>query len=151
MRRHNLLTTVLFIAVSLISVARAADKPPVVHAVIDLSHSFTFYFDGRWTRQYVRPIGGKGANSFSTLSKYKFDNANLLVLQSGATPCPYPESDIEKVREFLDSGGGVIMLGDLDDVQSGTAAKDHSGAWEIRSFAKAGNLRNSRYLRTVFV
>jgi hypothetical protein len=91
--------------------AESDGKTPI-HAVVDLSHSFTFYFDGRWTRQYLTPIGGKGASSFCSLSKCSFENTNLLVLQSDGTPCRYPASDIAKVREFLARGGGVVVLGD---------------------------------------
>lgn len=88
-----------------------ADDKPAVHAVVDLSHSFTFYFDGRWAKQYVKPIGGKDTKNWGTLSRYQFNNVNLLVLQSGASPCKYPEPDIIAVREFLENGGGVIMHG----------------------------------------
>ena len=113
-RRPNacpLFVSLLVLLLSHCAFAQSEGQTPI-HAVVDLSHSFTFYFDGRWTKQYVAPIGGKGATSFSTLSKGIFENANLLVLQSEGTPCRYPESDVAKVREFIERGGGVVVLGD---------------------------------------
>ena len=83
-----------------------------VHCVTDISHEFTFYFDGRFARNYVAPMGGVGIQNWATLHKCVLSNANLLVLQSGGTPCPYLPEDIAAVRRFLEAGGGVCVLGD---------------------------------------
>jgi len=82
-----------------------------IHCVTDISHEFTFYFDGRFGRNYV---GENGINvqNWGTLSKYDFANANLLILQSSSSPCQYTPADISAVRQFIYEGGGVLVLGD---------------------------------------
>ncbi len=84
----------------------------IVHAMTDISHEFTFYFDGRFGKNYVTPRGGRDARNWGTLHECDLNRVNLLVLQSGATPCPYPPKDIAAVRRFLKAGGGVLVLGD---------------------------------------
>jgi len=96
--------------------ARAQDPPPPeraarIHSVTDLSHEFTFYFDGRFAKQYLAGESNVDVRHWATLYKADLGNANLLVLQSGATPCPYFEEDIAAVRRFLEEGGGVLILG----------------------------------------
>jgi len=81
-----------------------------VHSVTDISHEFTFYFDGRFAANYLP--GGADARNWGTLHKCDVTNVNLLVLQSGASPCPYLMEDREAVRRFLEEGGGVLVLGD---------------------------------------
>jgi len=81
-----------------------------VHSITDISHEFTFYFDGRFAANYLP--GGADARNWGTLYKCDLTNANLLVLQSGASPCPYLMEDREAVRRFLEEGGGVLVLGD---------------------------------------
>lgn len=89
------------------------DKPlPVkIHSVTDISHEFTFYFDGRFARNYLGE-NGIDARNWATLHKYDLDNVNLLILQSGASPCPYLPADTAEVQTFLAEGGGVVVLGD---------------------------------------
>ena len=83
-----------------------------IHCVTDISHEFTFYFDGRFGRNYVVP-NGIDVSNWGTLHKYDFSNVNLLILQSSASPCPYLPEDIEAVRKFLTEGCGVVVLGAL--------------------------------------
>lgn len=82
-----------------------------IHCVTDISHEFTFYFDGRFGRNYVAD-NGIDVRNWGTLHKYDFSNVNLLILQSGASPCPYLPEDIEAVQKFLEEGGAVVILGD---------------------------------------
>jgi hypothetical protein len=90
----------------------SADTPSNrIHCVTDISHDFTFYFDGRFGKNYVVP-NGVDVRNWGTLHKYDFRNANLLILQSSASPCVYLPEDIKAVREFLQAGGGVVVLGD---------------------------------------
>jgi hypothetical protein len=85
----------------------------LVHAVTDLSHEFSFYADSHFGPDYLNLDGGDVVvRSWGTLSKYDLTNANLLILMSGASPCPYTEADIAHVREFLEEGGGVAIIGD---------------------------------------
>jgi len=82
-----------------------------IHCVTDISHEFTFYFDGRFGRNYVAE-NGIDVRNWGTLHKYDFNNVNLLILQSGSSPCPYLPEDIETIEKFLTNGGGVVVLGD---------------------------------------
>ena len=82
-----------------------------IHSVTDISHEFTFYFDGRFGKNYVVP-NGVDVRNWGTLHKYDLSNVNLLILQSSASPCPYLPEDIGAVQRFLTSGGGVVVLGD---------------------------------------
>jgi len=97
--------TMLF--VESVPVAQAAR----IHCVTDISHEFTFYFDGRFGKNYVAE-NGIDVRNWGTLHKYDFSNVNLLILQSSASPCPYLPEDIKAVRKFLREGGGVVILGD---------------------------------------
>ncbi len=93
-----------------IDVTEAA-PPGKVHCVTDISHTFSFYFDGRFGTNYVAP-DGIDVRNWGTLHKYDFTDANLLILQSSASPCRYTPEDIAAVRSFLARGGGVVVLGD---------------------------------------
>lgn len=90
---------------------KAGEQLNRVHCVTDISHEFSFYFDGRFGRNYVGSNGVEVRN-WGTLHKYDFTNANLLVLQSSASPCAYTPDDIRAVRKFMYEGGGVLALGD---------------------------------------
>jgi hypothetical protein len=81
-----------------------------IHCVTDISHEFTFYFDGRFGKNYVAS-NGIDVRNWGTLHKYDFSNVNLLILQSSASPCPYLPEDIKAVRKFLLEGGAVVVLG----------------------------------------
>ncbi|MHC4325399.1 MAG: hypothetical protein ACYSUX_14135, partial [Planctomycetota bacterium] len=87
------------------------NQPGRIHCVTDISHEFTFYFDGRFGKNYVIP-NGIDVRNWGTLHKYDFSNVNLLILQSSASPCPYLPEDIETVGQFLSEGGAVVVLGD---------------------------------------
>jgi len=88
-----------------------AAEPGRIHCVTDISHEFTFYFDGRFGKNYVGS-NGTDARNWGTLHKYDLANANLLILQSSASPCPYLPEDLRAVEDFLKSGGAVVVLGD---------------------------------------
>ncbi len=48
--------------------------------------------------------------------------------------------------------GGVLMLGELTDIDSSlTVPKQNEETWEIRRFEKLPNLRNTEFLRTVYM
>ncbi len=96
------------------SPAPAADPPTNrIHSVTDIAHDFSFYFDGRFAKNYLSE-GDVDARNWATLHTADLADANLLVLQAGASPCPYLPEDIAAVRAFLEAGGGVVVLGDHD-------------------------------------
>ena len=83
-----------------------------IHSVTDISHTFSFYFDGRFATNYIQPLGGADTRNWATLHKCDLSNANLLVLQSEASPCSYVTQDVQAVRSFIEDGGGVVVLGE---------------------------------------
>ncbi|NLN90116.1 MAG: hypothetical protein GX134_08115 [candidate division WS1 bacterium] len=111
--------TTLVLAATL-ALGQAPEANPV-HAVTDIAHDFSFYFDGRFGGQYIEPAGGRNVMNWGTLHEYDLSNANLLILQSAGTPCPYPAEDVDAVREFLAQGGGVLVLGDYATFRDETA------------------------------
>jgi hypothetical protein len=82
-----------------------------IHSVTDIAHEFSFYFDGRFAKNYLSK-GDADVRNWATLHKADLTNANLLVLQAGATPCPYLPGDVAAVKAFLEGGGGVVVIGD---------------------------------------
>lgn len=80
-----------------------------VHAVTDLSHEFTFYSDHRFHKQYLPDQ--KGVTNWCNLYNFNFDNANLLILPGCDNRIGYFKEDLEAIRKFLNSGGGVLMFG----------------------------------------
>ncbi|MBL7218958.1 MAG: hypothetical protein ISS69_02495 [Phycisphaerae bacterium] len=98
------------IIVSFAATATVSAGP--IYSVVDISHEFSFYFDGRFARNYLAGKGNASVQNWGTLHKFDFDSVNLVVLQSGASSCKYTPKDIAAIKAFLDSGGGVIVLGD---------------------------------------
>ena len=47
--------------------------------------------------------------------------------------------------------GGVLMLGELTDITDDDIPKENDNAWEIRRYEKMPNLRNTEFLRTVYL
>jgi len=108
-RMNRTRLVIIALLVSLVASAAPAGK---VHSVVDISHEFSFYFDGRFARNYLAGKGNASVQNWGTLHKFDFDTVNLVVLQSGASSCKYTPKDIAAIKAFLDSGGGVIVLGD---------------------------------------
>jgi hypothetical protein len=92
--------------------SQSASARNPVHCVTDISHDFSFYFDGRFGRNYVGD-NGVDVRNWGTLHKYDLTNANLLILQSAGWPCQYTDADIRAVQRFLSQGGAVVVFGDF--------------------------------------
>ena len=101
----------LYVAAAPVGAVWAQAPEVVIHSVTDISHEFTFYFDGRFASNYIAP-DGDDARNWATLYRCDLSNVNLLILPCGPTPCPYLPQDITAVRAFLSEGGGVVVLGD---------------------------------------
>lgn len=110
--KHLLCLIVLLSATTAFAAGESKTPNPPIHAVTDISHTFSFYFDHRFAKQYILPSGGVEARNWGTLHKYDLSNVNLLILQTGASPCVYFPEDVKAVQRFLDEGGGVVILGD---------------------------------------
>ena len=89
MNRHKS-APILPVVCLLVLAAAVAEAAPSgkIHCVTDISHTFSFYFDGRFGANYVAP-DGIDVRNWGTLHKYDLTNANLLILQSSASPCRY--------------------------------------------------------------
>ena len=64
------------------------------------------------------------------------------------------ERQLSAAKVFVESDvevHGVLMLGELTDLESGADPLEHEDAWEILKFAKIPNLRATEYLRTAFL
>lgn len=103
------------------AVPQAQAEGAVVHAVVDLSHNFSFYGDGRFARQYLE--GHKAETSWNALYKFDLSNANLLVLLDCAPQIEYVEQDVAVIRGFLEEGGGVVLFGSEEAVRQGELAQ----------------------------
>lgn len=86
-----------------------ADEVVKVHAVTDIAHEFSFYGDHRFHSQYLPD--GKGVTNWCSLFNFDFSNANLLILLSCDDRIGYLPQDVETIKAFLNSGGGVVLLG----------------------------------------
>jgi hypothetical protein len=108
----NLLLPLLISAALGINPAECQTKP-LVHAVVDLGHQFTFYADGRFHRQYLSDQ--KGVTSWGSLFNFDISNANLLVLLGCDEHLSYVPQDLKTLSGFLAAGGGVLVLGSAGD------------------------------------
>ena len=146
---HRIALTLVLTAIALTACPAQSATPPQshrIHCVTDISHEFTFYFDGRFGKNYVSP-NGVDARNWGTLHKYDFTNVNLLILQSSASPCPYTPEDIDRIGD-----GAVTLLGlakklsdpvaiDFLEKIAGLPAKvDLAGAKPVGPFGMLGAL-----------
>jgi len=111
MHTLHLLIAFAVVAATLAAEAGAAEPGPI-HSVTDIAHEFTFYFDGRFARNYLDAPGNSDTRNWGTLHEADLTHVNLLILPSGASACPYTKEDIQAVRAFLEAGGGVLVVGD---------------------------------------
>lgn len=104
------------------SPAPQGQEPEVaVHAISDISQSFTFYMDGRFYRQYLQGVG-RDARNWGSLSKLDLSNINLLLLTAGDHHVPYDEGALENIKDFVTTGGTVLMMADGAERQPPGAA-----------------------------
>jgi hypothetical protein len=116
-----------------LSIASMAQKKPVVHAVTDLAHEFTFYADHRFHSQYLP--GQKGETNWCNLYNFDFSNYNLLILPGCDDRIEYSAKDIEAITRFLKSGGGVVAFGAVKSKSTNNLLKTFGA--EFTSEAKA--------------
>lgn len=118
---------------------------PIVHGVVDLAHSFSFYGDGRFAGQYLtsnnKPSkkpkqndanngahpNNKMATNCGNLYDYPTDNINLLVFLACNPKVPYTEKDYAYIDSFLKNGGAVLIMGTPKDAEQSKLA-EHFGA-----------------------
>lgn len=81
----------------------------IIHAVSDLSHSFSFYADGRFGSQYMK--GYPCLSNWGNLYEQDLENANLLILLDCDERLSYTPADIRTIQAFVEKGGGVVIMG----------------------------------------
>ncbi|MCL1922100.1 MAG: hypothetical protein FWG50_13690 [Kiritimatiellaeota bacterium] len=119
---------------SLLAAAAAAGvyaqdaKVGPVHSVVDLSHSFTFYADGRFAKQYL----GQHRSVMNWNALYNFDlsNANLMVLLDCDERLSYTDKDVACIKTFLDNGGGVALFVSSPTCKQAELAKKLGAVYE---------------------
>ena len=109
-------------AVCLIAGRVQGDEPVKVHAVTDIAHEFSFYGDHRFHSQYLP--GERGVTNWCSLFNFDFSNANLLILLGCDDRISYFPQDVETIKVFLKSGGGVVLLGGHNARSQGALAKE---------------------------
>ena len=102
------------------NIVLSQEKIPV-HAVADLGHQFTFYADGRFHTQYLP--GQPLATSWGSLYNFDFSNANLLILLGCDSHLEYVPDDIKTIQQFMEQGGGVVLLGSKADKSQDALAR----------------------------
>ena len=95
-------------------VSTAAASPHRIHSVSDISQEFTFYMDGRFARQYLRQ-SDRDVRNWGSLGNLDLSNANLLILTGGNPRVPYTKAAGERIVNFLNDGGGVLIMADGSD------------------------------------
>lgn len=103
------------------NITGAEKKPVKIHAVTDIAHEFSFYGDHRFHNQYLPD--GVGVTNWCSLFNFDFSNANLLILLSCDDRISYLPKDVETIKAFLNSGGGVVILGGAGSKSQGALAK----------------------------
>lgn len=61
---------------------------------------------------------------------------------------------LSKSKVYVESDvvvGGILMLGEIDDITDESNIKENEGAWEIKRFDKLPNLKNTEFLRTAWL
>lgn len=109
-------------AVCLIVWRAQGDEPVRVHAVTDIAHEFSFYGDHRFHTQYLP--GERGVTNWCSLFNFDFSNANLLILLGCDDRISYFPQDVETIKAFLKSGGGVVLLGGHNTKSQGALAEE---------------------------
>ncbi len=104
-----LITVSLFLLAPIGGFSQKGQQNITVHAVTDLAHEFTFYADHRFYSQYLPDQ--KGVTNWCNLYNFDFSNANLLILPGCDDRIAYSDKDIAAIHGFLNSGGGVVILG----------------------------------------
>ena len=99
-----------------------------IHAISDMSHAFSFYADGRFGQQYLKDF--KCYSNAGNLADLDLSNVNLLVFLDCEEKCPYTEKDFAVINNFVNDGGGVVVLGNHDRVAQNKLAQNFGASFE---------------------
>lgn len=126
MKKLLTLCSVLLFVISVFAQTKASS--PVIHAMNDVSHSYTFHGDWGFHKQYLQDQ--KYAKSWCALYHSDLSNANLLFLNGCEDQLTYVPKDIEKIQSFLKEGGGVMILGNPKGKSQNELAKLFGGEFK---------------------
>lgn len=90
--------------------AQKAKSKPAIHALNNVSHSYTFHADWGFPKQYLNDAPDKYTKSWTCIYNSDLTNANLMFLFGCDQRAPYVERDFATIQEFLKTGGGVMVL-----------------------------------------
>lgn len=101
----------------------AAPAPKKINAIVDLSHSFSFYGDGRFFGQYMpNQAWARNLASLKVLDPVNA-NANMLLLLGADWRVPYTAEDAKILLDFVKSGGLAFISTSPNDKTFRTIAK----------------------------
>jgi hypothetical protein len=83
-----------------------------VRAVVDLTHHWSFWMNGRFGAAYIASGGGRHCASNRSVDALDLEDANVLVLVAGGFPVPYRSAEVAAVERFVAGGGGLLLVGD---------------------------------------
>jgi hypothetical protein len=129
MKCHRILFSLA--AGTLVSAPAVCQANPIVHAVVDLGHQFTFYADGRFHLQYLADQAG--VTSWGSLFNFDLSNANLLVLLGCDQHLSYLPQDRKAIDGFLADGGGLLLLGSAKDKPQNELARTWGCEFDARA------------------
>lgn len=102
-----------------------------INALVDLSHSFSFYSDGRFATQYLG--GQNSAMCWGNLYDFDLSNTNLLVLLACDDKSPYTKQDIATIKNYVKQGGGLVLLGNATQKSQNALASVFGAEFGITS------------------
>jgi len=91
---------------------------------------------------------GKKAFGSATAIRVRWEDINEEYLDGAG------ERRMSKALVYVDRDvliGGMLMLGTIADITDTVNIRENEGAWEIRRFDKLPNLKNTEYLRSVYL
>lgn len=99
-----------------------------VHSVVDLSHGFTFYADGRFAKQYLGTH--RSVMNWNALYNFDLSNANLMVLLDCESRLNYTDKDVACITKFLEEGGGIALFVSSPTCHNAELAKRFGAVYE---------------------
>lgn len=113
--------------------ATTTASSPELSVVVDLTHGYSFYTGfGTFLGHYMKS-GQNGVNNWRSFNKLDLKNANVFVLPACDEKVPYTDKDKSVMKQFVEDGGAVVILGAPNSTQQNAMA----GEFGVQ-FAAAG-------------
>ena len=105
------LLVLIFLVTYLLLSGQAAIATESPNVLIDLSHEFTFAYDAFLPVGYLEPDGYDTTHSHETLCASTLNAVDVLVVEQATTALAFDAEQINVVMEFVQSGGGLLLVG----------------------------------------